>query len=244
MGTVIGLIGIYIRRRLSETTDFKQVQQDQKVLSVPLFDILKQYKKSLFSMITIGGLNGATIYTLFGYSVSYLIANTALDPQLANLSSICGLIMLMIFSPLFGAVADRTNARVVMSIGAAATAILAYFYYFYLASGAFLAVVSVQILLGIAAAAFVGPQHLFSINLFPIKERVSGISIGYAVGMAMIGGTTPSYSAYFIMKTGSLIAPGVWLLGAAVLAIVGLWIRNPLITNYINGLRAIKPTLS
>ena len=219
-GAFIGVIGMYIRKSLNETEAFKELEEKAQLSQNPVANIFKFHRKSLFAMITVGGLNGATIYTLFGYSVSYLIKVAGVDASMAYSASIVGLLTLMFCAPLFGYVADRYNPRSVMLVGALGVLSVAYTYYSGLLSQDPCILLASQALLGLFAGMYVGPQHLFSFNLFPTKDRMTGMSIGYALGMAFIGGTTPLISTYLISETGLAVAPSMWLGFVAILALI------------------------
>jgi MHS family proline/betaine transporter-like MFS transporter len=219
-GGIIGIISIYIRLKLEETKVFEELRANKKIIEIPLLSVLREQKKSLFTMITVGGLNGATIYTLFGYSVSYLIHTANISSEIAYMSSIVGLVSLMITAPFFGHLADRLGSKVIMFFGASGVSIFSYIYYTGFMSQDILTIFVSQITLGILAAMYVGPQHLFSLSLFSPEERMTGISLGYALGMALIGGTTPIISSYLIMKTGDATTPFLWLSFSAILAVI------------------------
>jgi MHS family proline/betaine transporter-like MFS transporter len=47
------------------------------------------------------------------------------------------------------------------------------------------------------------------------------LSVGYNVGMALLGGTTPLVATWLLTRTGHPLAPAVYLAVAAALAFIG-----------------------
>ena len=55
-------------------------------------------------------------------------------------------------------------------------------------------------------------------ELTPWRVRCTVLSVGYNVGMALLGGTTPLVATWLLARTGHALAPAVYLAAAAVLA--------------------------
>ncbi len=243
LGAAIGGIGLYIRRRLKETEDFIKIEKLGRICRMPFMEVITKQKTSLYCLVGIGSLNGAVIYTIFGYSSVYLINFINLPANLAIASSILGLCSLMIASPLFGALSDKLTPRRVMLAGSLSVLFLAWPVYSLFNSGIVINIFLGQLLLGIAGASYVGPQHSLSMELFPVQDRYSGISLGYSLGMALMGGTTPMVSTILIKHTQNLEIPAVWLAMSALVAFIGVIISRPvsrLISNDAHALPAVQ----
>ena len=83
--------------------------------------------------------------------------------------------------------------------------------------------------LGFVALAtfFMGPAIAAAMEHFPTAVRFSGFAFGYNIGAGVFGGTTPLVATWLIQTTGSLQAPGVYLIAAsAVMLVVCLRLRE------------------
>jgi MHS family proline/betaine transporter-like MFS transporter len=60
------------------------------------------------------------------------------------------------------------------------------------------------------------------VELFPTKDRLSGYSISYNTGMAVIGGSTPIIATWLINQTGFTLAPAVYLAFWSVISVIAL----------------------
>ena len=71
------------------------------------------------------------------------------------------------------------------------------------------------------------------VELFPARDRLSGYSVAFNVGLGVVGGSTPAVAMWLIAATGVAIAPAYYALVLALLAAATLrWIvdasREPL----------------
>ena len=77
-----------------------------------------------------------------------------------------------------------------------------------------------QIVLALLISAISGVLPATMAELAPWRVRCTVLSIAYNLGMALLGGTTPLVAAWLVARTGSAVAPGVYLTAAGALAFV------------------------
>ncbi len=58
--------------------------------------------------------------------------------------------------------------------------------------------------------------------IFAVRERGVGLSIGYALGIALFGGSAPFINTWLVAKTGDPRSPGLYLIFAAAVTIAAL----------------------
>ncbi len=61
------------------------------------------------------------------------------------------------------------------------------------------------------------------VEMLPPQVRVSGTSIGYNLGVGLIGGTMPLVATYLVARTGNDFAPIYYLMMFALIQFVSLW---------------------
>src|SRR6185503_17056845 len=66
------------------------------------------------------------------------------------------------------------------------------------------------------------PVYAFLLEAFPKAVRSSGLSILYALGTTIFGGTTQFVVAWLIERTGSPMVPAWYILATTVAAIIGV----------------------
>ncbi|MBL4647343.1 MAG: MFS transporter [Gammaproteobacteria bacterium] len=220
LGALISVIGFYIRRNMSETPAFKASQKEHsstKTTKIPLFEAFITHPKSTLLTMTLGGVNGALAYTLFGFSNMYLSRYIGLSITDAMHFNIIGLLSFCISCPLTGLLMDRMGENryylcavslIMISIGPVFLA---------LQEASMTSIIVGQLMLGILTGSLAGPAHAYIQRLFPVRNRYSGISFNFSLGMALIGGTTPMILIKLIDSTQNLFVPALYLGGCALL---------------------------
>ena len=64
------------------------------------------------------------------------------------------------------------------------------------------------------------------VELFPARERYTGLSIGYNLSLALFGGTAPLVATFLIRETGNIMAPSFYVIITAVFT-AALLFRHP-----------------
>lgn len=93
-----------------------------------------------------------------------------------------------------------------------------------LGTGSIVVILLVQILLGAMLTLNDGSLASFLAENFPTRVRYSGFAVSFNVGNAIFGGTAPAIATLLIATTGSAIAPGWYLMVAAVIALIAVWL--------------------
>ena len=102
-------------------------------------------------------------------------------------------------------------------------ALLGYPLFLLLSSGDFAATLAGALLFVALAAGFVGAANTAAVERFPTRVRYSGFALGYNVGAAIFGGTTPLLAAWLIHTTGSLMAPSAYLILTSLAILIVIW---------------------
>src|SRR6185369_9956786 len=79
-----------------------------------------------------------------------------------------------------------------------------------------------QALLAVPLGMALGLQGAMVVEIFPLRTRVTSMSIAYSLTLALAGGTAPLVSTWLIAQTGYVLSPAyyVMIFGIAGLAIM------------------------
>jgi MHS family proline/betaine transporter-like MFS transporter len=220
IGSVIGLIGYYIRTQVDERPAFLQ-HKNEAIEKVPLIAVLRTRKRNLFCTMGIGATSLIPFYMASIYMGYLLSAKLTIPTSHIMLINVALNIFVMILLPLMGSVADRIGKGKLMIWVASFSIVLAYLLFFILDRDLSLVnVIFVQGVLAVITAGFGAPSIALLATFFPVHERYSGIGFGYALGGALLGGTTPLILASLVEWSGSSLAPAFYLMFSGFLGVI------------------------
>jgi MHS family proline/betaine transporter-like MFS transporter len=191
IGSVIGLIGYRIRTRINESPDFLRVKDDQRN-RIPLLTVLQKRRKNLLCTIGIGATSLIPFYIASVFFGHLLVAQMHVPYPQMMLINIALNIFIMCLLPLMGMIADNIGKEKLMIFFSLSSIIIAFTLIFILNDSlSVFNIILVQFILAFIAAGFGAPSTALLATLFPVHERYSGVGFGYALGGALLGGTTP-----------------------------------------------------
>ena len=220
IGSFLGLIGYYIRTKVNETPEFVR-HKDEKIARVPLWTILQKSKKNLFCTIGIGATTLIPYYLASVYMGHLMSSRLHFATSQIMLVNVALNVFLMFLLPMMGIIADRkVSKEKLMIFSASMTILMAYPLFLILEKDLSLStIIFVQAIIGIMNAGFVAPSMALLSTFFSVHERYSGIGFGYALGGALLGGTTPLIVASLVSWLDSPLVPAYYLMFSGVLGI-------------------------
>lgn len=175
---------------------------------------------TLAVLVVIGG----TVSTYVGnFMTTYAITTLKMSPVLAMGATVVGGVSTLVFSLVGGWLCDRFGRRPTMfwpRVAAAVLTVPAFMLLIAQPSAGMLFAVS-----GFLAAltAVSGAASLVAIpELLPRGIRATGMSIAYAVGVSVFGGTTQFVITWLIGVTGNPAAPAWYVAGASVVTALAM----------------------
>ncbi|WP_265532269.1 MFS transporter [Pseudomonas saponiphila] len=190
LGGVFGVIGVWLRRWLSETPVFMALQeQRENAAELPLRTVLREHRLAILpALILTCVLTSAVVVFVvitptmmqksFGMSASHTFALSSL-----------GIVFLNIGCVLAGLIVDRLGAwRTVMLYSLLLPLGIAVLYGCLISGGTWIGLAYAIAGLGCGV---VGAVPSVMVSLFPPRIRVSGISFTYNIAYALWASTTP-----------------------------------------------------
>ncbi|MGG7519339.1 MFS transporter [Allorhizobium undicola] len=222
LGGVFGLVAVYLRRWLSETPIFREMQESRKsVPELPLKAVLRDHPRAivlsmLLTWILSAGIVVTTLMTatllqkLYGYGAQQALAATSF-----------GTLFLIVGTAAAGALVDRIGSARLFIGGSLFFAAATFTFYS-------LAATSVPVLFGLYAVmglsvGMVGAVPYVMVRAFPAPVRFTGLSFSYNLSYAIFGGLTPV--AVSTLLAWNPMAHAYYLLFIAALTLaIGLWL--------------------
>jgi len=241
-GILIGLLGTYIRRSLEETPEFLLLKEKKQRAS-PLFFVLKNYTRQFLCAVGIGGVNGVLAYTLVVYINVYLTTIVKYPLTSSLFCSCIGLVIFGSLSPFVGYLADKIGERRVMLFGCSITLIFSPLIFYLLQQQNIFLILLAIVMSAVLMSTFNSPTNALLQSLFPTRARYTGIAFGYAVGVALLGGTQPLICSYLIDVTQNPFSPAFYIMFAVCIGVLSLFFCRKRETNSL-GFSQMMPEYS
>jgi MFS family permease len=209
-----------IRRTLQETDEFAARAHHPSPREV--YASLVVHWRVLLTGVAMVLMTSVSFYTITAYTPTFGKSVLNLTQSDALLVTLCVGISNLIWLPLMGSVSDRVGRRPLLVAFSGIAILTAYPAMWWLVNQpSFVKLLCVELWLSFIYAGYNGAMVVHLTEIVPVDVRTAGFSLAYSLATT-IGGSTPVIVTYLIHATGNRAVPGLWLSGAAVLALLGI----------------------
>ncbi|SFY29793.1 Predicted arabinose efflux permease, MFS family [Pseudomonas sp. NFACC49-2] len=190
LGGVFGVIGVWLRRWLSETPIFMALQANREgAAELPLRTVLRDHRHALLPAAILTCVLTSAVVVFVVITPTVMQKSFGMTPGQTFALSSLGIVFLNIGCVLAGLIVDRIGAwRAVMLYSLLLPLGIALLYASLIGGGAWLGLAYAVAGLGCGV---VGAVPSVMVNLFPARIRVSGISFTYNIAYALWASMTP-----------------------------------------------------
>ncbi|MND86171.1 Proline/betaine transporter [compost metagenome] len=209
---------MYMRKSLPETHEGTQERSGSAIVG----EVLRNHRKILIlGMMLFASI--AVASQIGNYMVSYAVQVLKLPAAVAQSSVLIGGIVTFAFSLMGGHLSDRYGRRLTNILPRVALALLIVPLFLWLTgSPSLVALLTVNAVLAALTAMFGAAGIVQVPELLPIAVRSTGLSITYAIGAAIFGGSTQFIVTWLIAATGSPMAPAWYLVGISIISLIAM----------------------
>jgi MFS transporter, MHS family, proline/betaine transporter len=221
LGVLIVPVGLWLRTALEETHANEDHEKTREVSSLRL-----AFREHLGKIIAgvgliIGGTAANAIVVL--YMATYAVTQLKLAPTTGLMAGIMAGLVTLIAAPIGGMLSDKFGRKPVAAVSYALIFLLIYPAFLYLNAsptlGTLLAVVAVLAALNAMGGATI---IITLAEIFPSEVRATGMSLVYALGVAIFGGFGQFIVTWLIAATGSPIAPAYYVMACSLATLLAL----------------------
>lgn len=234
-GAVLGTTAVWIRRNLHESERFR-VHHEGRQDTSPLLEAFTTNRRETLLATAFAATYGTCYYIAFVYLPEWLSAQGLMSRGPALAINTAMMFVVIPAMPLAAVVGDRWLPRRVwigLAIFILGIAAWPLHRWMLVSGGSLTSVMTAHVLCFLLLAVPLGSGPALFVELFPERDRLSGYSVAFNLGLGIFGGLTPMIAATLIAVTGAPTAPAVYLavaalLGVSVLALMPDRSRAPL----------------
>jgi MHS family proline/betaine transporter-like MFS transporter len=191
----------------------------------PVFASLLADLRPMVQTFGIVAMTNAAYYVAFTFAVDRRKTLSGEGGEIFLLANTISLVVVLASKPLGGWLSDRVGRKRLMMILTVVTIAVVTWALRLMIHGSPTGFVFGQILLAIPLGMALGLQGAMLVELFPLRTRVTSLSVGYSVTLALAGGTAPLLSTWLIERFHDPILPAYAIMAYG---LVGLLIMAPM----------------
>ncbi|MFE0149097.1 MFS transporter [Nonomuraea sp. NPDC059007] len=219
---VLVLVGFWVRRRISESPQFAEIDTKGAKAKMPLLEVIRTHPRALLSAFTARIGVDVAFYTFTAYILVYITTTLGMDRSVGLNAVLIGSALQLFLIPAFGALSDRVGRRTVYLAGVVAAAVWVFAFFPLLETRSFPLIALAAVVALITHAAMYGPQAAFIAELFSTRLRYSGASMGYQVAGIVGGALAPIVALKLFDTYKSTLAVSIYVVIALAITAFGL----------------------
>jgi MFS transporter, MHS family, proline/betaine transporter len=213
--------GYLLRRGLRETEQGEKAAANRP----PLWESLINDFKPMVQTFGIVAMTNAAYYLTFTFAVEYRKANPGPDkPDFQTINTMV-LFVVLFAKPLGGWLSDLVGRRRLMIALTLVGAALLYVGFGMMTSGSGSDFMIGQILLAVPLGMALGLQGAMVVEIFPLRNRVTSMSMAYSITLMLSGGIAPFIATWLIDTVKQPMAPVYYTF---IYGVIGLLVMLPM----------------
>jgi metabolite-proton symporter len=217
LSSVLVLLGLWIRKGIDETPDFKQLKQAGNVAKAPLRETLKHHWREVLIAAGLKVVETAPFYIFSTFVVSYATTTLTYQKSQALEAVTLGALVATIMIPLMGLLSDKVGRQRMYAISVFVLGLFIVPWFMLLDTGTTWGIVLATVIaFGILWAPVTAVLGTLCSEIFSANVRYTGITLGYQLGAALAGGTAPLIATGLLAKYNGDWVPVAWYLAATV----------------------------
>ena len=219
---LMGVVALYIRRRLSDTAVFEEVSAKRAAGTIEKTSTSLRVKAFIMTF-AFSGIFGVALYYFVTYMNNFLSGPVGMDRFDALLATGIVMVIYVIFNPIVGKLTDRFGRKPMNHIGIIGLIVWALPAFLLMSTASPVLAVVALVPFAFFVACTAVTNNVLLVEVFPASIRSSGAAIGYNVAYAALAGPGPLIAAWLVASTGSLISPAYYVIAVGIFSIAILW---------------------
>jgi len=217
LSSVLVLLGLWIRKDIDETPEFKKVKAAGQVAKAPLRDTLKYHWREVLIAAGLKVVETAPFYIFSTFVVSYATTTLTYQKSQALEAVTLGALVATIMIPLMGMLSDKIGRQRMYAVSVFVLGLFIVPWFMLLNTGTTWGIVLATVIaFGVLWAPVTAVLGTLCSEIFSANVRYTGITLGYQLGAALAGGTAPLIATGLLAKYNGDWVPVAWYLAVTV----------------------------
>ena len=199
------------RSTMHESPEFRRQQEAGTVPEKPLRYSLANHRGPIGRAFAISALGSITYYVGITYVPAFLTSAGALSEQASLWLSTIAAVMVILVTPMVGALSDRLGRKPVLAMLSVGNLVLPVTMFALMASGSHGQALLGALVLAALAGGVSAVGAVATAEQFPGEGRLTGLALGATGATAIFGGLTPFLAQLLVERTGWGPAPGAMI---------------------------------
>lgn len=219
---VLILLGYLIRRAVEESPAFAEMEELKEKSTAPLAVLFKGHLGTVIKCALIFAANNAIGYFVIAYFTAYGTKVVGYTRPQALAVALVASIGWFFGTLYFGHLSDKVGRRTTFIGGYVVLALYITPVFLAVDSGNVMLFGAAVFLLGVILGASYGPQSAMYAEMFPVKVRLSGVSIGYAFGSIIGGAFAPMIAEMLYSRFETSMAIAAYGVVISIVSLIGV----------------------
>lgn len=234
LGSLLGPVGLWMRRDIEETPAFveSQKEQAQEAASAntagaraaaeatgrdsPLMQCARSFGFTVVWTVS--------FYIFLNYLPTFTQNFAGISRTQSLWASTLCLVALVILIPIFGSLSDTIGRKPLLLASCVSMVILPYpFMHWMVAGSGFAMIILMEIVLAVFISMFSGAGPAAISEIFPTRSRSFLLSVSYALAVTLFGGFAPYIATKLIQLTDNPISPAYYVAICGVISFFTIW---------------------
>lgn len=223
LSALLVVFGLWVRKAVDETPSFRNVKAKGETNNVPIVETFRHHWREVLTTIGAKFIETSTFFLFATFTVSYAVSLGYTRGEALNSVLLAALVAIpmMLF---MGSLSDRVGRKKVFVAGVIAAMIyIIPFLWLVNQKNTMLLALGCVIGFGIIWTTYGSVLGTFFAESYPPEVRYTGVSLGYQIGAALVGGPAPLIATWLLARySGSYIPVGVFIIGCGVVSLLAV----------------------
>lgn len=225
---VLIFAGNWVRNNVSDSPVFVELKEAKARATAPLRELMRSDgKRVLIGALTFMGTQALGYMLVGGFLLGYAVRVGGFSTPSVLLWVAAASFLWIIVTFAAAAWSDRKGRTFVYKVGYVSMALLCYPIFWLVMEGVdqknLLLVGLGLVLIAIPEGLTYGPQSAMFAELFPVRVRLSGVSIAYALGAVLGGAFAPTIAEYLQKTFNTVVAVAPYLIVVALISLTAVF---------------------